>query len=456
MAFLLAWVTFPGGGVYSWVWIPAACATLVIAVRVLPEIQRDERLQGIDLMLIVAGGAILVQLVPLPYAALQIVDPRAVPLRVALWLMPAFDHAAASTPPLLPISILPRDTVAALGIFAAAALLFWTCRHICAIGGTGRLVRAVALIGLLASLAAIIQRAESKELLYGYWRPRDAGARPYGPFVNRNHFATWAIMACPLVFGYLLARAPAAREHQPITQRVVSAAKQLGSMRIWLASAVCVMTLAVLLSTSRSGIIGLMAAFGMNAWLSRGRHVPHTRRWTILQGVLLALVVLSFANFDSLLGRYNETLADVQNDRGRSAIWHDAERVIHDFPLTGTGAGTFGAAIIPYQTAEPGYSIGQAHNHYLQLASEGGALVGVPAALALASFLLLFRRRLAEDGTPTFLIRAGAGAGLAAALLQSFWETGLRMPANAMMFAVLAAIATHTPALTPAPGHRAH
>ena len=31
---------------------------------------------------------------------------------------------------------------------------------------------------------------------------------PYGPFVNRNHFATWMIMACPLVFGYLLARAP--------------------------------------------------------------------------------------------------------------------------------------------------------------------------------------------------------------------------------------------------------
>jgi O-antigen ligase len=176
----------------------------------------------------------------------------------------------------------------------------------------------------------------------------------------------------------------------------------------------------------------------------------------VFQGVLLAIVVLSFANFDALLGRYDETLATLESGQGRTAIWHDAERMIMDFPITGTGTGTFAAAIIPYQTAEPGYSIGQAHNHYLQIASEGGALVSVPAALVLGTFLLLFRRRLAEDGTPNFLIRAGAGAGLAAALLQSVWETGLRMPANAMMFAVLDAIAIHTPPLAQAHGHRAH
>jgi O-antigen ligase len=117
--------------------------------------------------------------------------------------------------------------------------------------------------------------------------------------------------------------------------------------------------------------------------------------------------------------------------------------VIRDFASTGTGAGTFGAAVIAYQTAESGYTIGQAHNHYLQLAAEGGALVAVPVVLTVLSFLVLFQRRLAEDTSANVLIRAGAGAGMAGALLQSFWETGLRMPANAMLFAVLAAIATH-------------
>ena len=30
-------------------------------------------------------------------------------------------------------------------------------------------------------------------------------------------------------------------------------------------------------------------------------------------------------------------------------------------------------AVAVYQTAEPGYAIGQAHNHYLQLVAEGDA-----------------------------------------------------------------------------------
>lgn len=441
MAILLAWVTFPGGGVYPWVWIPAAFIVLGLALLVRPRIASGERGREVDVMLVLAAIAIVLQLVPLPYSILQRIDPHAIPLRAVLWLpVQTADNATG-----LPISILPRATLAALGIFAAAVLLFWTCRKICEIGGTGRIVRSIALIGLIASVAAIVQRVENRELLYGYWRPLDPGARPYGPFVNRNHFATWAIMACPLIFGYLLARAPAARASQRISQRIVSAAKQLGSIRVWLAAAVCLMTLAVLISASRSGVIGLMCAFAMSAWLSSKRQLPQTRRWTILQAVLLVLVVVSFANFDSLLSRFDETLATSARDRGRTAIWRDTTRLINEFRWTGTGAGTFGAAIVPYQTTEPGYTIGQAHNQYLQIAAEGGFMISAPAVLALTFFLILFRRRLAEADESDYLIRVGAGAGMAGVVLQSLWETGLRMPANAMLFAVLAAIATYTP-----------
>jgi O-antigen ligase len=258
------------------------------------------------------------------------------------------------------------------------------------------------------------------------------------------------------VFGYLLARAPAARERQHMAQRVVSAAKQLGSMRIWLAASVCMMTLAVTISASRSGVIGLATALTASVLLSRGHHVPHTQRWTIFQAVLLILVVVSFANFDALSARVDQTMQDMQAGRGRNAIWHDAERLVRDFPLTGTGAGTFGSAIRPYQTALPEFSLGNAHNHYLQLAAEGGALVAIPCAAALVSFLLLFRRRMADDTSSNVLVRAGAGAGLAAVLVQSIWETGLRMPANAMLCAVLAAIAIHTPPLASGGEHRSH
>src|SRR6202007_3254120 len=122
---------------------------------------------------------------------------------------------------------------------------------------------------------------------------------------------------------------------------------------------------------------------------------------------------------DALAGRLDQTLADAQVGRGRTAVWHDAESVIRDFPVTGTGAGTFGPAGIAYQTAEPGYRIEHAHNHYLQLAAEGGVCL-VSAALAVAlAFILLFRRRMNEDATSLVLVRAGAAAGIAGAMLQS-------------------------------------
>jgi O-antigen ligase len=215
------------------------------------------------------------------------------------------------------------------------------------------------------------------------------------------------------------------------------------------------MVLALMMSTSRSGIIGLAGAAIVCQWLTRGRHAGATRRWIMLEAVFLVIVLWSFADVDALMNRVDETLMPAKAARGRHAIWHDAARISRDFPLTGTGAGTFGAAIVAYQTAEPEYSIGQAHNQYLQIAAEGGALVAVPLGFALTAFLLLFRKRLQQDLSSTFLIRAGAGAGMAGAMLQSFWETGLRMPANAMLFAVLAAIATH-PAAVSATDRQAH
>jgi O-antigen ligase len=205
------------------------------------------------------------------------------------------------------------------------------------------------------------------------------------------------------------------------------------------------MTLAVVISASRSGIIGLAAALAASVLLSRVHRVQHAWRWTFLQACLLVVVLLSFANFGALSDRVDETVLDAQTGRGRSAIWRDADRVARDFSITGTGAGTFGSAVRPYQTSVPGFAVVHAHNHYLQVAAEGGALLAIPCGLVLVSFLLLFRRRLTEDASANFLMRAGAGAGIAAVMLQSVWETGLRMPANALLFAVLAAVATQAP-----------
>jgi O-antigen ligase len=437
---VLAWATFLAGGVYTWVWVTAASLLLGLALAVRPDVARDERFRALDLTLIAIFAACLLQLVPLPIELIRRVDPEAIAVRTALWLPPSL---APPNHPWIPISIAPHDTLAAGGIFLAAIVMFWTCRTVCHEGGTGRIVRLIAFIGLIASIAAIAQRSQRIDMLYGVWRPLDAGARPYGPFVNRNHLATWIIMACPLAFGYLLARAPRNAPSHLLSQRVVNALKQLGTIRIWLVVAVCVMTLTVMLSASRSGLIGLLTAFAVSTLLIRRRGTLVVRRWVFFQLALLALVALWFANYDVLLRRLEATMTLAQEGRGRVAIWRDTIRLVEDFPVTGTGAGTYGTAINVYQTAEPGYAIDEAHNHYLQLMAEGGAWLLLPAALAAGFFLVVAGRSLKQDLSSNYLIRAGACAGMAGVMVQSIWETGLTIPANALLFAMLAAIATH-------------
>jgi O-antigen ligase len=446
LAVVLAWATLLAGGVYTWVWIPAGSLLLGLMLAVRPQVASDERFRILDLTLIAIIVACFLQLVPMPIELLRAFDPQALAVRTALWLPPVLTPSSVQW---IPVSIAPNDTLAAGGILVSALVMFWTCRHVCTEGGTGRIVRAIAVIGLVASVTAIMQRVQRIDMLYGVWRPLDTGARPYGPFVNRNHMATWIIMACPLVFGYLLARAPRKDPPHLFSQRVVNALKQLGTVRIWLVVAVCVMTLTVLLSASRSGLIGLTSAFVVSTVLMRRRGESVVRRWVWFQFALLALVVLWFANFDVLLRRLDDTITQGQDGRGRLAIWRDTIRLVEDFPITGTGAGTYGRAINVYQTAEPGYAIGEAHNHYLQLMAEGGAWLLLPAALAAGLFLMVTGRSLKQDFSANYLIRAGACAGMAGVLVQSIWETGLTIPANALLFAMLAAIATYSDARGP-------
>ena len=50
---------------------------------------------------------------------------------------------------------------------------------------------------------------------------------------------------------------------------------------------------------------------------------------------------------------------------------------------------------------------------------------------------------LRRDDTPIVWLRIGAASGMLAVAVQSVWDTGLRMPANAVLFALIAAVAVH-------------
>jgi O-antigen ligase len=107
---------------------------------------------------------------------------------------------------------------------------------------------------------------------------------------------------------------------------------------------------------------------------------------------------------------------------------------------------TFGVAMLAYQRVNPRVRYTESHNDYLQIASEGGLLVGIPLLMTLAVFVRECRWQSSTAAhDPDEWIRFGAFVGLLGISVQSLFEFSLQMPGNAALFATLCAIAIHRP-----------
>lgn len=433
---MIAWSIFAVGGAYQWTGWPVFAGAFVLVVAARPRVAASSETRILDTALITALAAILFQIVPLTESARALLTPHADGLRSALFL--SHDMPAEQ-----PISVTPWSTVYAFFLVASVMVVFWTAREVCAEGATRFLIRAVAFVGLVGALVAIVQKAEGSALIYGHWVPLDAGARPFGPFVNRNHFAAWIVMAVPLVIGYVGATIHARRPAANVAGEVAAVLRGLGSATLWAAVAAAVMTLALVTSTSRSGLMAFGASVASASWIGRRRLTARVWIFAVLGALLLALFVWTYGNMTPLLGRVEETL--LVGTGGRPRIWQETARIVGDFWLTGTGLGTYQTVMAVYQHGNRTMFFNQAHNQYLHLFAEGGLLLAIPALVVAVSFVRLFVVRFARDTSSSVWIRIGAAAAMVAIAVQGLWETALRMPANGILFALVAAIAVHRP-----------
>jgi len=436
---MIAWSIFAVAGVYVWASAPLLVAAAVLAAAFRPRIASSAETRLLDYALIGSTAAVACQLPPLPSSLLTFISPKAETVRSILLL----SSGGGAVDGWAPASLAPESTAYALALVVTAMVAFWTARQVCAQGGTRPLARAVAIIGLLAAVAAIVQQAGDPRLIYGRWMPRDEGARPFGPFINRNHFATWVLMAFPLALGYVVATVSAHRPTRRLTSEMAVVLQGLGTSTAWVAVAAAVMTIGLTASTSRSGLIGLGVSLVAAAWVGRRRMDRRTRLWGITGALVLGSSVFAYVNMHALLWRVEETLT--AGAGGRPQVWRETLPIVHDFWMTGTGLGTYQTAMLVYQQGNRAMFVNQAHNQYLQLLSEGGVLLAVPVLIGVCAFLRLFMRRLRADSSPSAWIRIGGITAIVAVAVQGFWETGLRMPANGVLFAIAAAVAVHRP-----------
>lgn len=423
------------GSVYLWSAVILTAAIVGLTLWIRPRLETTGWLRVVDLSLMAILAGIALQIAPLPAAVVSVISPA----RLSFIRQASLD---GHVPALVPLTLDRGATLHAWLVTFCAAATFWNARALFARGGTRLVITTVAAGAVLFVLVAFAQASAATKLVYGFWHPFDAGARPLGPFINRNHAGTWSVLALFLCFGCFQWRRASTSPSRGWSWRA-RVAHALNGRSLVLVLAITLLVVSVAAGASRSAMLALACGAGYVAFAAPRREgTAASSIWTGAIALAAAFAVIAYADVDRLLSRVDETrqLGLAQ----RVAIWRDTLGVIRDFPVAGAGAGNFSHVMRLYQTNDRTYFWNEAHNHYLQVAAEGGVLLALPAALALIGVTAAGVSALRRRDDAAHWLRLGAAAALIAVAVQSFWETGLTLPASGMLAAVAAAILVHT------------
>jgi O-antigen ligase len=158
---------------------------------------------------------------------------------------------------------------------------------------------------------------------------------------------------------------------------------ELLSHKAWIPLCLFIQVTALFLSHSRGGIFATVAAIlFLTIAISQAPSLGRTRYLGLIALPVLMLLVVFLVSGETILTR----LADADQDSGdRLVIFKLTAQAIRDYPLLGTGFGSFTELFPVYRTeAIPTGFVNAAHNDYLENMLE----LGIPAALALFASLL--------------------------------------------------------------------
>jgi O-antigen ligase len=443
VAVLVAWGALAFGAEYSWAYAPLLTFALTASVLgMYASPARSFPSKAVLWALAAWLACVVVQVLPLPSAVVT----RLSPSRTIVDFDRLFAQATMAVPTshaVRTLSVAPAHELLGVLFLAVLGVLFFGCVRGFSTSPIVPFARAIVVLGVVVALVEMAQRSSGSEIVYGLWYPPKLNGHFSAPFINRNHTAGWLLMAMSVSAGYLVGLVSQGwRRVEPTWRaRVVWLASAAAGEALMVGAAVTAMAVAVVFTTSRSGLIGLAAMILLLTGAVIVQQPSGSRRSLVLGCLALVLIAgAALGRLDVVMARFDSALAD-----GRFQVWNDTLRIVHDFPLTGTGWNTYGIAMLHYQTVPDGGRYIEAHNDYLQLVAEGGALLVLPVLLSMALLVREIRRRFSEsrDDVTRQWVRIGAVVGLIAIALQEMTDFTLQMPGAAVLFVVLLAIAIH-------------
>jgi O-antigen ligase len=351
---------------------------------------------------------------------------------LAFWLYAALQWAIGITP-------VPFLTRIELLKYSALLALFFLCVQSYRTRSQWRnFVWFLLSLGFAVSLFAILQHFTFNGKLY-WFRELKYGGIPFGPYVNRNHFAGLMELLIPPGLAIQILGAER-RDQLPLV--TLFTLLPIG---------------ALFLSASRGGIISLVAEVGFLAIVIFARR---REKKALVAGALiltLAAILVSWLGIGRALDRF-ATYKKLEASEGRRAeMLHDSLRIYRDHPILGTGLGTLQEVFPLYETLYDGLVVNHSHDDYAEALAETGSIGGLCGLAFLVCLFWASWKILNVEGDPrSFAYHTGALAACLGLLVHAGVDFNFHIPSNAFIFLLEAALATSAFPALPLPLTRGH
>jgi O-antigen ligase len=439
---LLLWSPLPAASVEEWSIFVVELAVAIMAAAYVfmdpkPALNRHlpPVLRRMKPVVAAFFGYLVLQVLPLPAGLVRIVSPGSYEFRRLY--APGFAGMK-----FMSLSVAPSATLGQ-GLFLATLFIlgFLVLKTV----GRGRKIRTllVVLVGSGAFQALYgffeLMRDEPRLLFYKKVLSPDSVT---GTFVNRNHFSGYLEMIVPLALGLVIARMNLLTfGAKSFREKILLWTSKGVLSNVLILAAVVVMSLAIVLSNSRSGLVVL----GFTAFLFAGLTVASYSRtgyrqpWvgkSIRATFLIVTVLAVYIGVGSTIQRF--AVDDLLHE-DRPLYWANTVAMAGDFPVFGTGLGTFASAYNAYEKwGGSEMRLVHAHNDFLECFAElgivgGVILIGGILYLAVSACLAWRRRRNAQARA----LALGGIVSLAGAGVHAFTDFNLHIPANMVLFTVV-------------------
>jgi len=265
-----------------------------------------------------------------------------------------------------------------------------------------------------------------------------------GTFVNRNHLSGYLEMIIPLALGLIIARISLfSLAGLKWRDKILRLSEKGLSANLLLSAGIVVMAVAIIFSESRSGVFILIFTFILFFELTVlyfGK-VRERQKW-IKNFLKVSFVIITIVALNIGIGSVIERFAlDDLLHEGRPVVWGKVVKIIGDYPLFGTGLGTFASIYPAYDESGRSVRYSHAHNDYLEFLSELGVvglilLFGGLGFIVVSSFLIWRVRRHPEVKG----LALGGLVAVVAILIHSITDFNLQIPANMMLFTVIVSL----------------